>query len=559
MFQVTRRDARTLLPIIERHVAPGTTIITDGWSAYREINKMSKGFKHHVINHNLHFVDPRNKKIHTQGIESSWGALKRSLKSRYGINDYMLKGHLFNYIFRRYNKREKLLNRLIIEMRHYDRSSHSLVPDDFDEMFPVENERDGDEDEDSDMTVEDVTEESDDEEPDTLEDDSALNEAVENHSDISSSLSFPDADKELHTLHESDDDDYEEQNNSNDNTDVEEDSDDHEKFGSPLSSLLDSSKTQFVQPRLSRYGHRRESILQPDEPSGSGLIGTNRNLHYEDELDLSNESTRKSESKLKKKKSGRQQSNHNDYEEQNNSNDGTGVEEDSDNAEKFSSSSSSSPDSSGSEYVQPRSSRYGHRRERVLRPDEPSGSGLIGTNGNLRFADEEDSSGEFRRTTKSKKNKKVHQLEQHRHSPSGKIKLSSPTSFSSEKVPLLQGTSLASKRRTMRGRGRKEGMAFSLDVRQRHFEKEKRQQTKKVTRGRGSRGGKIGDRLKKEREQHAEIDHLLSPDKELTREDRHHGTPLVAKSGMTLRSRPSTTTTERGRKRGRPLKKRRNN
>ncbi|CAL2048286.1 unnamed protein product [Caenorhabditis brenneri] len=44
-------------------------------------------------------------------------------------------------------------------------------------------------------------------------------------------------------------------------------------------------KTVVVLPRFSRYGHRRGRILKLDELSGSGLIVTNCNLYYADEVD----------------------------------------------------------------------------------------------------------------------------------------------------------------------------------------------------------------------------------------------------------------------------------
>ena len=33
VFPIDRHDAATVIPIIQQHVAPGTTVITDGWTA----------------------------------------------------------------------------------------------------------------------------------------------------------------------------------------------------------------------------------------------------------------------------------------------------------------------------------------------------------------------------------------------------------------------------------------------------------------------------------------------------------------------------------------------
>ncbi|KFD67266.1 hypothetical protein M514_05074 [Trichuris suis] len=53
---VNNRSTATLLPIILRHVQPGTTIVTDEWRAYRCLAQDE--FKHVCVNHSLNFVEP---------------------------------------------------------------------------------------------------------------------------------------------------------------------------------------------------------------------------------------------------------------------------------------------------------------------------------------------------------------------------------------------------------------------------------------------------------------------------------------------------------------------
>ncbi len=61
--------ATTLLPIIESHVAPGTTVHSDEWSSYRQVGTLPSVNRHRIVNHSLHFVDPTTG-VHTQNVES---------------------------------------------------------------------------------------------------------------------------------------------------------------------------------------------------------------------------------------------------------------------------------------------------------------------------------------------------------------------------------------------------------------------------------------------------------------------------------------------------------
>ena len=53
---VDRRDAATLLPIIQQHIAPGTTVVSDLWAAYNTLG--TQGYQHLTVNHTYNFVDP---------------------------------------------------------------------------------------------------------------------------------------------------------------------------------------------------------------------------------------------------------------------------------------------------------------------------------------------------------------------------------------------------------------------------------------------------------------------------------------------------------------------
>ena len=76
---VSRRNAATLLPIIQAHTAPNTIIHSDDWRAYSQVSTLPTVASHSVVNHSLHFVDPTTG-THTQNVESYWSRAKVKLK-----------------------------------------------------------------------------------------------------------------------------------------------------------------------------------------------------------------------------------------------------------------------------------------------------------------------------------------------------------------------------------------------------------------------------------------------------------------------------------------------
>ena len=95
MIPVEDRSAATLLPLIREHVRPGTRIITDGWRAYNGLQN------HEVVNHQLHFVDPNDRTIHTNTIEGSWGNCKSKFRAMHGTSDALFTSHLQEHMWRR--------------------------------------------------------------------------------------------------------------------------------------------------------------------------------------------------------------------------------------------------------------------------------------------------------------------------------------------------------------------------------------------------------------------------------------------------------------------------
>ena len=96
---VPSRDASTLIPIIQAHTAPGTTIHSDQWRAYNSVSTLPNVTAHGVVNHSLHFVDPATR-VHTQTVESYWNRIKTKLKRMKGCDANQLPSYLDEFMWR---------------------------------------------------------------------------------------------------------------------------------------------------------------------------------------------------------------------------------------------------------------------------------------------------------------------------------------------------------------------------------------------------------------------------------------------------------------------------
>ena len=99
MELVPNRQAATLLPIINAHVAPGTIIHSDEWSSYCQVGSLSNVATYETVNHSLHFVDPSTG-VHTQNVESYWSTTKRKLKAIKGCHAHQLASYLDERMWR---------------------------------------------------------------------------------------------------------------------------------------------------------------------------------------------------------------------------------------------------------------------------------------------------------------------------------------------------------------------------------------------------------------------------------------------------------------------------
>jgi len=80
MVQVPDRRAETLIPILAARILPGSIVYSDLWKAYDCLTEKT-GLLHETVNHSENFKDPITG-VHTNTIESTWSAFKRSIEPR---------------------------------------------------------------------------------------------------------------------------------------------------------------------------------------------------------------------------------------------------------------------------------------------------------------------------------------------------------------------------------------------------------------------------------------------------------------------------------------------
>lgn len=98
---VENRSADVLLPLITKHVKPGTEIHSDQWAAYAGISSIdvSPLFIHKTVNHSLHFKDPSTG-VHTNNVEAYWCSIKRKFKMLNGTSRMLTPSYLDEHMYR---------------------------------------------------------------------------------------------------------------------------------------------------------------------------------------------------------------------------------------------------------------------------------------------------------------------------------------------------------------------------------------------------------------------------------------------------------------------------
>jgi transposase-like protein len=86
----------TLHDVIHRHVEPGSTVYTDAWKAYKQMDPM---FFHDFVDHAEAYV--KDKVVHTNGLENFWALFKRCIKGTHiSIDPFHLAAYVDSEAFR---------------------------------------------------------------------------------------------------------------------------------------------------------------------------------------------------------------------------------------------------------------------------------------------------------------------------------------------------------------------------------------------------------------------------------------------------------------------------
>ena len=112
MVATEKRDEKTLLSIIQQHIAEGTTIVSDCWTPYTNLDKHR--YVHKCVNHSKEFVNVDGD--HTNKIEGHWQQAKAKMPS-FGVRKYIFSSHLAKFLWRYEHKGKDLFEAFLLDVK----------------------------------------------------------------------------------------------------------------------------------------------------------------------------------------------------------------------------------------------------------------------------------------------------------------------------------------------------------------------------------------------------------------------------------------------------------
>ena len=93
LVPVDHRDVGTFLPLVQQYILPGTTIYSDRWAAYKDLQRLGDNL------HTYNFVDPHTGTT-TDHIKGMWQKAKQSHNARFGTHRALLDTYLQEFMWR---------------------------------------------------------------------------------------------------------------------------------------------------------------------------------------------------------------------------------------------------------------------------------------------------------------------------------------------------------------------------------------------------------------------------------------------------------------------------
>lgn len=103
--KVPNRSAFILSQRIEKYVYPNSTIMTDEWGGYFDLEFSYYQYRHFTVKHAEYFVHPELKTVHTNTIESVWKHLKRKINHlHHGPKQEYLRLYIDEFLYHKNHK-----------------------------------------------------------------------------------------------------------------------------------------------------------------------------------------------------------------------------------------------------------------------------------------------------------------------------------------------------------------------------------------------------------------------------------------------------------------------